>query len=135
MKKYLSLSLLIATVLFLGCGNKKEGNKKLDGKWFYTEAAQSYLEFNGSTCTDYMGEVGATVKYNVAWIDSLHYELTVKEVTGLAGQLYSIGDKLQVEVKELTKDYYRFYITGKHSPQCIVVVRQQDYKGGLGTPC
>ncbi len=96
---------------------------------------QSYIVFSGDTCTEYMGEMGATIIYAVHWKDSLHYELEVKEATGPAAMVFKPGDLLQVEIKELTKEYYRFYMEGKGEPQCIFVVRQPGYNGPTGTPC
>ena len=136
MKQYFFfLTLLISVALLYSCSNKQPGNEQLSGKWFYTDAPQSYIEFNGTACTEHMGEMGATITYTVNWNDSLHYELKVKEATGPAATIFAPGDKLQVEVKELTKDYYRFYIQGKGAPQCIFVVRQPGYNGPTGKPC
>ncbi len=136
MKQYLFSALLLTAALGLySCSNKQQGNPRIAGRWFYTGAPDSYIEFNGDTCTEHMGEAASDIIYALHWTDSLHYELEVKEASGLAATLFSPGDKLRVEIKELTPDYYRFYITGKGSPQCIFVVRKKDYNGPTGTPC
>lgn len=144
----LAYALLICTALY-SCSNaesaaqvakpqapeKNAADDKLAGKWYYAEAPQSYIEFNGNTCTEQMGEIGASITYTLTWIDSLHYQLQVIQTTGPVDAMFALGDVLQVEIKELTPEYYRFYIQDKAGSHCLFVIRKPGYKGSTGIPC
>ncbi len=124
-------TILAATLLF-ACNHDNNPNKeKLAGKWYYSDFPQSYIEIEGTTYTEYLGEMNSKVVYTMHWQDSMHYQLEVKQVEGAAGTMYKPGDTIDVEVKEVTPDYYRFFAKG----YCIIVLRQRDYKGPTGVPC
>ncbi|MBX3238933.1 MAG: hypothetical protein KIT80_09145 [Chitinophagaceae bacterium] len=147
MKMYLHPYILLFCFTLYSCSNIESSeqsrsedkpsiaNDKLSGKWYYAEAPQSYIEFSGNTCTEHMGELSASITYAVTWIDSIHYQLEVKQATGPAAMIFKPGDLLHVEIKELTPDYYRFFIKSKLVEQCIVVLRKADYGGDTGKPC
>jgi len=133
-KRYVLFVVLLICFAFYGCKSKEQGNAMIEGKWYFSELPGAYIEFNGNTCTEHNGD-GTGVTYSIKWVDDTHYDLTVTQADGLAALVFKPGDVMNVEVKELTKDYYRYYVTGKGSPQCIFVVRKKEYEGPVGTPC
>lgn len=138
--KYFKHSLLIFAVILYSCNSNQDKknvqpNEKIFGRWYYANASQSYVEINRTTYTEHLQEINATLTCHIYWKDSLHYELKVQKATGAIKRSLKPGDKIQVEIRELTPNYYRFNLHFKASPQCILLTRQRGYAGPTGNPC
>ncbi len=124
-----------ACLLLAACARRPKGDPRLQGKWYYSEAPASYMEFSGDGLTEHLGEMGAEVTYGIQWTDSAHYTLLVKTATGPAAAVYSPGDRLEVQVEELTAELFQFHVTGIGRSDCIYVVRHPGSKAVPSMSC
>lgn len=129
--------ILITTTLVFACNNDEDHNRneKIIGRWYYTNLPNSYIEISKNGYSEHISSLNSTIIYNIHWIDTLHFELTVRKISGPVKGTLQIGEKIQIEIRELTAHYYRFNLTYKGKPQCILLVKQKNYKGHTGTPC
>lgn len=106
---------LFICVLFFACkGNQDKQfgipNEKILGRWYYTDAPDSYIDINETIYREHLGEINSNFTCQIYWVDSSHYELKVIEATGNIKKTMKPGNKIKVEVIEPTADYFRFII-------------------------
>lgn len=132
-------SLLFISFLF-ACSNDENNsyaqpNQKLYGRWYYAEAPSSYIEIDSASYYEYLEEMESTLSCDLHWQDSLNFELKVKKVTGPIQRSLKVGEKIKVEIKNLTSHYYWFYIQRQGRNECVLMLRQKNYKGQIKKPC
>ena len=100
--------------------NKNCNRAMLQGFFEYREASQSFLYREKNRAAEKLGEIDVLIQYDIRWKSDCDHDLVVTKV--LIGDntpktvipyLYKIGDVINVQIQEVTKDYYTYTITAK----------------------
>jgi hypothetical protein len=88
-------------------------NKNIIGLWQYDDSVNSYIEIDGINYTEYLGEIKATIACSMEWEDSLHYILLVKNATGTMKNTLKPGDRIKVQIIQLTQNRFSFRVQNR----------------------